>query len=207
MNPVLRQRKCSSFLPTETMEVSAMTPKIQVPVSHSTLLSYDEMPEWYQDNEFILHKYRPISNSTYECFSSWLSWHNETVNIHSHLIPAIMFLAAEGFISTYLQSKYPGMTVFDHLIFAAFLLSAVICLGLSATYHTMSNHSCKLSSIWLQFDFVGIIVLTLGDFVSGIYMAFYCEPTLQQAYWASVRMNGAWNLDHPHKFLPLTFSM
>jgi adiponectin receptor len=48
------------------------------------------------------------------------------------------------------------------------------------------NHSIHVSNLWLRLDFVGIIVLTLGDFVSGIYMVFYCEPTLQKIYWTMV---------------------
>lgn len=50
------------------------------------------------------------------------------------------------------------------------------------------NHSMRVSDLWLRLDFVGIIILTLGDFVSGIYMVFYCEPTLQKVYWTMVRL-------------------
>ncbi len=31
-----------------------------------------------------------------------------------------------------------------------------------------------------------IVVLTLGDLVSGIYLIFCCEPTLQKRYWTMV---------------------
>lgn len=45
------------------------------------LLSYDEIPEWHQDNDHILHGYRPESGPVKACFASWLYHHNETVNI------------------------------------------------------------------------------------------------------------------------------
>lgn len=35
-------------------------------------------------------------------------------------------------------------------------------------------------------DYTGIIVLVLGDFVSGIYVGFYCEPMLQNTYWTMI---------------------
>lgn len=156
--------------------------------SPPTLLSYDEIPEWYQDNIFIHQGYRPESKSTHACLSSWLYMHNETVNIYSHLIPGIICLAGEGAIYQYFHAKYPAATVVDHLIFAFFLLTAATCLGFSAMYHTLLNHSAHVSHLWLQLDLVGIIVLTLGDFVSGIYVVFYCKPTLQKVYWAMVHV-------------------
>jgi adiponectin receptor len=151
------------------------------------LQSYHEIPEWYQDNDNILHGYRPESNSACACFASWLYVHNETVNIYSHLLPAVLSLIAEGLIYHYFRARYPEATIGDRLIFAFFLLTAATCLDLSAIYHTMMNHSIHVSNLWLRFDFVGIVVLTLGDFTSGIYMVFYCEPTLQKIYWTMVQ--------------------
>ncbi len=29
--------------------------------------------------------------------------------------------------------------------------------------------------MWLRADLVGIVVMRLGDFVSGVYMVFWCE--------------------------------
>ena len=153
----------------------------------SQLLSYEEIPEWYQDNEFIRHGYRPVSCSARVSFASWLYLHNESVNIFSHLIPAIGLLFGEWYIQDYLHSRYPGVTSSDHLIFAFFLLAATTCLSLSATYHTMINHSHRIESLWLRLDLVGIVVLTLGDFVSGIYLVFWCESLQRKIYWSMAR--------------------
>src|SRR5437588_9882969 len=43
-----------------------------------------------------------------------------------------------------------------------------------------------LLKLWLQLDFVGVVILTLGGFVSGIYVGFYCDPALQKLYWSMV---------------------
>ncbi len=159
-------------------------PTTPVKSKHQALLRYDQIPAWHQDNEHILSGYRPESNSSYRCFASWGHLHNETVNIYTHLVPSIISLACQAVAARALVVRYPNSTIGDRLIFAFFFLTASTCLGMSATYHTLMNHSATVSSLWLRLDYVGIIILTLGDFVSGIYLVFYCEPTLQKVYWA-----------------------
>lgn len=186
MTPFLRQRKPSFLSSTSVMEASTTPISTPFASKHPTLLSYHEIPDWYQDNPFILDGYRLVTNSTRACFTSLFSLHNETVNIHSHLIPGILCLVAEGLIYRYLHTKYPKATISDYFIFAVFFLTAVICLITSATYHTLTNHSKNVSKLWLRCDFVGIIIFILGDFVSWINMIFYCEPTLKWVYWSMV---------------------
>lgn len=150
------------------------------------LLMYEETPTWHQDNEYIRSGYRPESNSARLCFASWVYVHNETANIYTHLLPAIASLICEILIFRYFEIRYPDSTKGDQFVFAFFLLTAAICLGISATYHTLMNHSSSVSDLWLRLDYVGIVILTLGDFVSGIYLIFYCEPALQRVYWTMV---------------------
>ncbi|OIW23008.1 mPR-like GPCR protein [Coniochaeta ligniaria NRRL 30616] len=150
------------------------------------LLSFDELPEWYQDNHFIREGYRPVSGSARVSFHSWLYLHNESMNVYTHLVPAIGFFLGLWYVLQYLHGKYPNVTGSDDIIFVVFLLTATACLGLSATYHTLINHSVEVETIWLRLDFVGIVLLTLGDFVSGIYLVFWCDPTQQKVYWAMI---------------------
>lgn len=158
------------------------------------LLSFEELPEWYQDNEHIRHGYRPVSGSVATSFFSWGYIHNETVNIYSHLIPAAAFLFGEWYILHYLHSHYARVTLTDDLVFAFFLFTAAVCLGFSTTYHTLLNHSSALETIWLRLDFSGIALLTIGDIVSGIYMIFWCESIQRRIYWAMV--SRPWTLLH-----------
>ncbi|KAL7807166.1 mPR-typeG-protein-coupled receptor [Trichoderma aethiopicum] len=159
--------------------------------ARKVLLAFEELPEWHQDNEFILHGYRPISGSAKVSFHSWSYIHNESVNIFSHLIPAVAFLLGEWYILEYLTSRYSNVTGTDFFIFTFFLLTAVVCLGLSATYHTLTNHSSEVEQLFLRFDLVGIVILTLGDFVSGIYMVFWCEPLQRKIYWSMIGVLGS----------------
>ncbi|KIN05001.1 hypothetical protein OIDMADRAFT_101848 [Oidiodendron maius Zn] len=156
------------------------------PSRRPTLSSFEELPKWYQDNPFILRGYRPVSDSFRLCWESWFYLHNETVNIFSHLVPAIYFLTAQWLISRYLSAHYPDSSVEDRRVFAFFLLTVTVCFGLSSAYHTLMNHSFSLSHLFLSLDLVGIVVHILGNFVSGIYVIFYCEPTLQRLYWTMI---------------------
>lgn len=105
------------------------------------LLKYDELPAWRQDNHYILTHYRPISNSFFTSFQSLFQLHNESVNIHSHLSGAWIFFFIA--LSLYAFERHP-VTAADTIAFSFFFSGAVICLGISATYHTVSNHSPKV---------------------------------------------------------------
>lgn len=165
-----------------------MSPDIQPrSASKPTLLSFTELPEWYQDNPHIHLGYRPVSGSAAASLASWRYVHNETVNIYSHLIPAAAFLLGEWFVLQYLHTRYGTcVTVADDLILAFFLVTAAGCLGLSAAFHTLINHSQPVGRAWLRLDLAGIVLLTAGDIVSGVYMVFWCEPLLRGIYWAMV---------------------
>lgn len=167
-----------------TRDTTAKVGKAGRPV----LLSFDEMPEWFrrESNPWILRGYRPISGSAHASFCSWSYIHNESVNIYSHLIPAVLFLLGEWYMQQYLASRYPGFTSADFIAFSIFVLTAVTCLSLSATYHTLLNHSQHVEQLCLRLDMLGVVIFILGDLVLGIYMVFWCEPLPRNIYWSMV---------------------
>lgn len=68
------------------------------------------------------------------------------VNIHSHLVGAVLFIfPVANFQSRYMY-QYESSTWLDTIVFAVFLSSAVFCLTASAFYHTFSCHSELVSS-------------------------------------------------------------
>ncbi|KAI5293646.1 hypothetical protein KEM52_005350, partial [Ascosphaera acerosa] len=53
------------------------------------------LPEWYRENSpYIEQGFRPVSNSVWDSLRSWTYLHNESVNIFTHLIPALVYLMA-----------------------------------------------------------------------------------------------------------------
>ncbi|KAK4257437.1 hypothetical protein QN277_007026 [Acacia crassicarpa] len=70
---------------TEDEEIKAVKPK------RFPLLSFWELPEYMKDNEYILHYYRanwPLKQALFSVFR----WHNETLNVWTHLIGFLLFL-------------------------------------------------------------------------------------------------------------------
>lgn len=152
------------------------------------LQSLDEMPEWFrrEANQWVLHGYRPISGSVHASLRSWSYIHNESVNIFSHLIPAIVFLYGEFSLQQYLTSRYSGVTGPDFIAFSIYMLSAVTCLSMSAQYHTLLNHSQHVEHLCLRMDMLGVAINILGDLVLGTYLIFWCEPLPRNIHWSLV---------------------
>lgn len=163
-------------------------PALEKTARRPVLLSFEEMPEWFQieNNQWIHHGYRPISGSAQTSFYSWSYLHNESVNIYSHLLPAVCFLLGEWYLHRYLTSRFSGVTEHDFIAFSIFMLAAVTCLSLSAIYHTLMNHSRPVEHFCLRLDMLGVVVFILGDLILGIYMVFWCEPLLRKVYWSIV---------------------
>jgi adiponectin receptor len=155
-------------------------PDPQRDINKPPLLSWKALPEWQRDNSYILSYYRPASYSYNRSFQSLFYLHNESVNIHSHLLGALIFLFTS--FSVYVFRAYP-VSAADIVAFACFFLGAVVCLTISATYHLISNHSPQIARFGNQLDYVGIVALITGSFVPSVYYGFYCEPVLQKIYW------------------------
>ncbi|KAJ5584558.1 hemolysin-III channel protein Izh2 [Penicillium hispanicum] len=150
----------------------------------SELLTFDELPVWLQDNHFILGSYRGPSYSVRESIGSILALHTESVNIHTHLWGAAAVLVGTLPVYQSISTRYPSFTAHDTIAFGIWFFCAFLCLGLSATYHAICNHSPEVNAMTQKFDHLGIIIMTCGSFLSMIYYGWYCEPTL--AYTFSV---------------------
>ena len=154
----------------------------------SRLLAFSEIPSWYSDNHYIQTGYRPITPSTCLCFKSWLSLHNETLNIFTHLLPALFFLIFQAFLILVFRTSFPQSSINDFSILMLWLISATTTLLLSSTYHTLTCHSQKVEALTLRADFTGIVLQTWSSFIGGIYFGFPCPPNVQFRYlhWAFI---------------------
>jgi adiponectin receptor len=167
------------------IEESSVRAKSQTD-SWSSLTHWNDVPHWMQDNAYIHTSYRKASNSYTRSFASILHIHNETVNIWTHLVPAFLSFPIGYAMYSTLKSRYERATSGDVLAFSCFFAGAALCLGMSATYHTVSNHSPKVAKTWNQLDYAGIACLIAGSFVPSVYYGFFCNPWKQQLYWFMV---------------------
>ncbi|WPG99297.1 HlyIII-domain-containing protein [Acrodontium crateriforme] len=165
--------------------------KSEETVKEALTVVWSELPEWMHDNQFILRGYRPQSNSYAKSAASLGYIHNESVNIYTHLIGALM--AAGSGIAFYvsLRPRFAMATTQDLLVFSCYFLGAVVCLGMSATYHTISNHSLAVAKFGNRLDYIGIVFLIWGSFIPSIYYGFSADPQLIQLYWTMITTIGA----------------
>jgi adiponectin receptor len=168
--------------PEEEKEVASHT----APTSRAPLQKFEDLPVWYQDNPYVRSHYRPVSYSSFACLYSWTYIHNETLNIYTHLISALLSIFAQLWIQNLITTRFPDATIGERLVFALNILAATATLTMSTFYHTLMNHSYHISSLWLRIDYVGILALTLGSFFSGIFVGFYCRPHLRVVYWSMI---------------------
>lgn len=150
------------------------------------LLHWDDLPHWQRDNRHIHTGYRPASSSFLASFQSLGYIHNETVNIYSHLLPALLAVPGAWKLFDALAPRYQTAADEDIAAFACFFAGAAFCLGMSASYHTISNHSPVVARIGNALDYIGIVGLIVGSFIPSVFYGLYCVPELQQRYWTMI---------------------
>ncbi len=114
--------------------------------------------------------------------------HNESVNIWTHLLgaAAAVLIAAAGLVRL-VAARFDAAGPADRLVFFCFFAGAVLCLGMSATYHALCNHSDAVSKWGNKLDYSGIVLLVVGSFVPALYYGFFCRPALMAVYLYMVR--------------------
>ncbi|EFP78692.2 uncharacterized protein PGTG_04648 [Puccinia graminis f. sp. tritici CRL 75-36-700-3] len=168
-------------------------------------LKFAELQAWRQDNPYILTGYRPNLPSMVACLKSIFGYfHNETVNIHTHLWGAVLFCLLifslskpSQYIPWGIRSLVDGtslsssVTWKDTFVFGTFFLSGMSCLGFSALFHTFSCHSHKVCSTFGRLDYIGIVWLTVGSFYPSIYYGFFCHGKVIATYLIMITTLGA----------------
>ncbi|PYI19519.1 hemolysin-III protein [Aspergillus violaceofuscus CBS 115571] len=159
----------------------------QVPkVNMDTGIDYTNQPKVKArtlDNQYILGGYRIFTSLTF--------LHNESCNVYSHLTGALLLpLVATTFGRKLAQPQFLGVSFMDYATFGIYFWCAEIGLVLSALYHPMQPHSRRVEQFWHGTDLLGIVIVTVGTFSSGIYHVCLCEANLQKLHWAIVLVTG-----------------
>lgn len=148
------------------------------------LLDWDKIEPWQQDNEYILRHYRPSSNNHWKSITSLCYLHNQSVNVYTHLLAALGFVAIAWFtLDSHFSFRYGTE---DRFLIGFFLLGAMFCFCSSAYFHLSRNHSPEVVNFWLTMDFFGIICLIVGTAFPLAYYSYPCRKTTLQLCWASV---------------------
>jgi adiponectin receptor len=193
--PDLRQRRktsgsspsgSSGSSPSDTL--SSTFQSAESKISSALHIPWDDLPPWRRDNPSILTSYRPTSNSYSLSFLSLFHLHNESVNIWTHLLGSVLFALLSVYLYLLLHPRYESASQADILAFACFFAGAAVCLGMSATYHTLCNHSESVAKWGNKLDYSGIVVLIVGSYVPALWYGLGChgEGGLMSVYLGMV---------------------
>ncbi|KAH8395819.1 hypothetical protein KR215_004574 [Drosophila sulfurigaster] len=148
---------------------------------------YRNLPKWLQDNDFLHRGHRPPLPSFRACFKSIFRLHTETGNIWTHLLGCLAFIG----VAVYFISRPTDEIQFqEKIVFGAFFIGAIICLGFSFAFHTLSCHSVGIGRLFSKLDYCGIALLIMGSFVPWLYYGFYCHYQPKVIYLSVVCVLG-----------------
>ncbi|CAM1507534.1 Fc.00g071750.m01.CDS01 [Cosmosporella sp. VM-42] len=181
----LRQRRLSI---TEGLLSTAR--RLEYEAEQALLIFWDDLPAWRRDNHYIRTGYRHSRSSYKHSFQSLFYLHNESVNIWSHLLPAMAFIVGSFYLYSVIHPRYGEAASKDMLVFSFFFGGAILCLGMSATFHTLSNHSEAVAKWGNKLDYTGIVALIVGSYVPALYYGFYCKPELMKPYLSLIFLLG-----------------
>lgn len=166
--------------------------KVWEEVSSWKVQPFSKLPKWLQDNDFLHHWHRPPLPSFAACFKSIFRIHTETGNIWTHLLGCMAFIGVMVYFLTgwSLGPNWVEVELQEKLVFAAFFIGAIFCLGLSFTFHTVSCHSEFVGKLFSKLDYCGIALLIMGSFVPWLYYGFYCDFQPKLIYLTAVVVLG-----------------
>lgn len=153
-------------------------------------VSWNEVADWQFDNKYILSGYRPENGDYLEVLASLTFLHNETCNVYTHLIGALLLpILAPLVLRVLSQPQFFNVSSMDYAAFGVYFWCAEICLVLSSLYHLIQPHSHRVDLFWHGMDLLGIVIVTVGTFSSGIFYVFFCEADLQKLHWGIVSLS------------------
>lgn len=182
----LRQRR-ASLTTTATEAVVHAVKTLEKKAESTLLLLWDDLPSWRRDNAFIRSGYRSAARGSYvHSLRSLFYLHNESVNIWSHLLGALVAAATAAYLYCVIRPRYASASPADLVVFSCFFSGAVLCLGMSATFHALMDHSAEVARWGNKLDYTGIVALIMGSYVPALYYGFFCQPALLTLYLSLV---------------------
>lgn len=137
-------------------------------------VSVDKAPPYNRDNPFIRSGYRPPL-SVLGAAASVFKWHNETMNVWTHLAGLALFAyyAASTLQDRDMHTRWP-LVVFE--------ASTMVCLAASSAYHMLccvSEGHCRCCK---RLDFAGIVLVMWSMYWPWVFYAFQGHQVIRIVY-------------------------
>lgn len=131
-----------------------------------------DLPPWYEPGQFVITGYRnPRYHSTLAtAAASAFAWHNETLNIHTHLLTGLA-----GFAILYYRLQEPFYLNGSDFVkfFSVVQALSVIIMGFTSAFaHTFYVISPAWYALSWKVDVIGIISVTYSHLLADHYLLF-----------------------------------
>lgn len=187
----LRSRSRSSAPAAASEKVALSSPAI-VAAAHA--------PSWMIVPS-IVQGYR-VRHSVCDAVRSLLTLHADTLNVWTHALGLVWFVAQAPRMFEQLLSN--GSTPLDVASFSFFLACAVFQMGSSALYHLFRCVGPDMESTFLRIDICGILSMIAGCWVLALSQGFACYPgyaavylAVEVALLAASLVLGSWAVTNP----------
>jgi len=114
------------------------------------------LPEWYKAYEFVPTHYRAPS-TVVQAARSLFQWHNETLNIYTHLVPGLYYLWLYMVDFSYVDAPW------ELRLFHTVSSLGPVAMGLGSAFaHTFYIVDRRWNTFVWQVDFAGIVCVNLS---------------------------------------------
>eukprot|EP01112_Ceratiomyxa_fruticulosa_P000955 TRINITY_DN108_c0_g2_i2.p1 TRINITY_DN108_c0_g2~~TRINITY_DN108_c0_g2_i2.p1 ORF type:complete len:345 (-),score=22.82 TRINITY_DN108_c0_g2_i2:133-1167(-) len=142
------------------------------------LLKFEDLPSFLQGNEYLQTGYR-ANLSWSMCLISIFRRHNESLNIWTHGVGTLIFMAL-AFCVLGLNWWIKNPTTVDKVVFFIYFLGAISQMLFSTIFHTFCCRSLQSYSWFARLDYTGICLMAVGSYFPPIYYMFQCNPSFYQ---------------------------
>jgi adiponectin receptor len=114
------------------------------------LVKITDLPPWYEVNPYVQTGYRPVMGF-WPTLRTLFQWHNETLNIYTHLLPGLYYLIMWFLLNP--TCSIDCRMVYSYSYFSAAMMG--LCSGIG---HTLYSVSPRINEIAWKLDFTGVIM-------------------------------------------------
>ena len=149
---------------------------------------YFEVPKCIR-RPYILTYYR-TNYDLYSCLRSFVELHNESLNVWSHVMGVIIFIAIGHHVAS--AGLPPTAAALERWPLYVFIASALYCLSASAIYHLIGTANVRWHDRLMSWDYVGIVGLIVGSATPVAWYSFGGQHHLERSlYLAVITLLGA----------------
>ncbi|KAJ6241958.1 progestin and adipoq receptor family member 3 [Anaeramoeba flamelloides] len=200
-----QQKKPKDFDPSQLSENETapedLSPEPEVKATKFSLHTIYTTPLSLGTYRYLIKGYRAYFTKKLCITTAILRWHNETINVFSHLLASLVALVMFfliPFLPTYKEAR-----LFAKICLSAFPVGAFHSYFASTLFHTLKCHSFQTRSKLLKLDLTGIIVNAMGSLMTFYYyglkddnffrffhLLFYfcCAVLLMYLYYGSKKL-------------------